>query len=186
MCFSLHKDTTPPQPNHNITPTHIEPEPYNTWNKSTISCKLLKMDVLTFATCWAVNSEIIKQVTSVGLSLSNYQDDARSNKHKITQKCNEVKRSFRPLEGKEQAGATASQFSFEDGIRILCGNNDIMTFYNFYNDIMTLCHYKKNQHCAFSWPFSKIVTFMRYVGKYCTAGQATGDNTARGHCILDT
>ena len=29
-----------------------------------ISRKLLKMDVLTFETCWAVNSEIIKQVTS--------------------------------------------------------------------------------------------------------------------------
>ena len=37
---------------------------YCTWNKSTISRKLLKMDVLTFETCWAVNSEIIKQVTS--------------------------------------------------------------------------------------------------------------------------
>jgi hypothetical protein len=24
--FSLHKDTTPPQPNHTVTPTHIEPE----------------------------------------------------------------------------------------------------------------------------------------------------------------
>ena len=23
--FSLHKDTTPPQPNHTVTPTHIEP-----------------------------------------------------------------------------------------------------------------------------------------------------------------
>jgi len=22
-------DTTPPQPNHNVTPTHIEPEQYN-------------------------------------------------------------------------------------------------------------------------------------------------------------
>ena len=31
----------------------------------------------------AVNSEIIKQVTSVGLSLFNYEDDARSNKLKI-------------------------------------------------------------------------------------------------------
>ena len=62
--FSLHKDTTPPQPNHTLTPTHIEPEQYNTWNKSTISRKLLKMDVLTFETCWAVNSEIIKRVTS--------------------------------------------------------------------------------------------------------------------------
>jgi hypothetical protein len=29
-CFSLHNDTTPPQPNHTITPTHIEPEQYNT------------------------------------------------------------------------------------------------------------------------------------------------------------
>jgi hypothetical protein len=64
QCFSLHKDTTPPQPNHNVTQTHNEPEQYNTWNKFTISRKLLKMDVLTFETCWAVNSEIIKHVTS--------------------------------------------------------------------------------------------------------------------------
>jgi hypothetical protein len=63
-CFSLHKDTTPPQPNYTITPTHIEPEQYNTWNKSTIIRKLLKVDVLTFETCWAVNSKIIKKVTS--------------------------------------------------------------------------------------------------------------------------
>jgi len=27
--FSLHPDTTPPQPNHNVTPTRIEPEQYN-------------------------------------------------------------------------------------------------------------------------------------------------------------
>jgi hypothetical protein len=27
--FSLHKDTTPPQPNHTVTPTHIETERYN-------------------------------------------------------------------------------------------------------------------------------------------------------------
>ena len=33
-CFSLHKDTTPPQSNHTVTPTHIEPEQYNPWNKS--------------------------------------------------------------------------------------------------------------------------------------------------------
>ena len=64
LSSNLHKGTTPPQPNHTVTPTHIEPEQYNTWNKSTISCKLLKMDVLTFETCWAVNIEIIKQVTS--------------------------------------------------------------------------------------------------------------------------
>jgi len=30
QCFSLHKDTTPPQPNHTVTPAHIEPEQYNT------------------------------------------------------------------------------------------------------------------------------------------------------------
>ena len=28
-CFSLQKDTTPPQPNHTGTPTHIEPEQHN-------------------------------------------------------------------------------------------------------------------------------------------------------------
>jgi len=27
--FSLHPDTTPPQPNHTVTPTRIEPEQYN-------------------------------------------------------------------------------------------------------------------------------------------------------------
>jgi hypothetical protein len=27
--FSLHPDTTPPQPNHNVTPAHIVPEQYN-------------------------------------------------------------------------------------------------------------------------------------------------------------
>jgi len=32
--FSLHMDTTPPQPYHNVTPTHIEPEQYNPWNNS--------------------------------------------------------------------------------------------------------------------------------------------------------
>ena len=34
-CFSLHTDTTPPQPNHNVTPTHNEPKQYNPWNDST-------------------------------------------------------------------------------------------------------------------------------------------------------
>jgi hypothetical protein len=28
--FNLHKDTTPPQPSHTVTPTYIEPEQYNT------------------------------------------------------------------------------------------------------------------------------------------------------------
>jgi hypothetical protein len=35
--------------------------------------------------------------------------------------------------------------------------------------------------------FSKIVPFMRYCGiKYCRAGQATDDNMAHAHCVLDT
>ena len=33
--WSLHKVTTPPQPNHTVTPTHIEQEQYNSWNNST-------------------------------------------------------------------------------------------------------------------------------------------------------
>ena len=32
--WNLHTDTTPPQPNHNVIPTHIEPEQYNPWNNS--------------------------------------------------------------------------------------------------------------------------------------------------------
>ena len=35
MCFNLHTDTTPPQPNHNVTPAHIGPDQYNPWNNST-------------------------------------------------------------------------------------------------------------------------------------------------------
>jgi len=35
QCFSLHKHTTPPQPNHTVTPTHIELEQYNPRNNST-------------------------------------------------------------------------------------------------------------------------------------------------------
>jgi hypothetical protein len=34
-CFSLHPDTTPSQPNHNVTPTCIIPEQYIPWNNST-------------------------------------------------------------------------------------------------------------------------------------------------------
>jgi len=29
QCLNLHTDTTPPQPNQNVTPTHIEQEQYN-------------------------------------------------------------------------------------------------------------------------------------------------------------
>jgi len=33
--YLMRPDTTPPQPNYNITPTRIEPEQYNPWNNST-------------------------------------------------------------------------------------------------------------------------------------------------------
>ena len=91
-CFSLHKDTTPPQPNHTVTPTHIEPEQYNPWDKSTISRKLLKMNVVTLETCWALNTEIIKRVTSSWSIFIQLQDDARSNKHKNRSCLYEIRR----------------------------------------------------------------------------------------------
>ena len=43
------------------------------------------MDLLTSETCWTLNKVIINKWHQVGLSLLNYQDDARSNKHKISQ-----------------------------------------------------------------------------------------------------
>jgi len=33
--------------------------------------------------------------------------------------------------------------------------------------------------------FSKIALFMGYVAKYCRAGQATDENMAHAHCVLD-
>jgi len=35
LFHGLYTDTTPPQPNHNVIPTHIEPEQYNPRNNST-------------------------------------------------------------------------------------------------------------------------------------------------------
>jgi hypothetical protein len=49
--------------------------------------------------------------------------------------------------------------------------------------------YKKNQntHFVFSNIFSKIMPFMRKCGKKkLTSGQATDDNMAHAHCMLDT
>jgi len=33
-CLSPYPDTTPPQPNHNVTPTHIEPDKYRVTQKT--------------------------------------------------------------------------------------------------------------------------------------------------------
>ena len=61
--WSLHMDTTPPQPHCNVTPTHIEPDTTNEVTQRN-SRKLLRMDVFTSETCWALNKVIIKQVAS--------------------------------------------------------------------------------------------------------------------------
>jgi len=64
--WSLHPDTTPP---HEIT--------------NQISRKLLRMDVSTSETCWAVNNEITKQVTSSWSLFIRLSRWCRFNKHKI-------------------------------------------------------------------------------------------------------
>ena len=64
-------------------PSRTTPYRQHTSNQNSIPThrrKLLKMNVLAFEMMlW----KKIKQVTSVGLSLVNYQYDARSNKHKM-------------------------------------------------------------------------------------------------------
>ena len=54
----------PPQPNHNVTPTHIEPEQYNPWNNSTNKSQAPEDGCINIRKCWSLNNEIIKQVTS--------------------------------------------------------------------------------------------------------------------------
>ena len=64
QCLSLLTDTTPPHPNHNVTPTHIEPDQYNPWNNSTKKSQAPEDGYINIETCWTLNKEIIKQVTS--------------------------------------------------------------------------------------------------------------------------
>jgi hypothetical protein len=46
--------------------------------------------------------------------------------------------------------------------------------------------YKQYQNIfSFQYFFSTIIRFMRKCGKYCRAGQATVDNMAHAHCMLD-
>jgi len=49
-----------PQPNHNVTPKHIEPEQTTHEITQQIGHKLLRMDVLTSKTCLALNNELKK------------------------------------------------------------------------------------------------------------------------------
>jgi len=60
---SLHTDTTPPQPDCNVTPTHIEPDTTHEVTQR-ISRTHLRIDVLISETCWALNKVTIKQVAS--------------------------------------------------------------------------------------------------------------------------
>jgi len=62
--WSPHPDTTPPQPNHNVTPTHIEPDQYNSWNNSTNKSQAPEDVRINIRNMLTLNNEIIKQVTS--------------------------------------------------------------------------------------------------------------------------
>jgi hypothetical protein len=47
------------------------------------------------------------------------------------------------------------------------------------------CRENQNTHFVFSNFFPKIVPFMRKVEKHGRARQATNDNMAHAHCVLD-
>jgi len=61
---ALGTDTTPPQPNHNVTQTHIEPEQYNPWNNSAHKSQAPEDGCINIRNMFSLNKEIIKQVTS--------------------------------------------------------------------------------------------------------------------------
>ena len=69
-----------------ITPTRLQSAQYSLHNNAPSSRKLLKMDVLTSETCWAINLHNKASVIKVGVPLFKYQDDAWSNMHKIHHK----------------------------------------------------------------------------------------------------
>ena len=62
--FILHTDTTPPQPNRNVTPTHIEPEQYNPRNNSTNKPQAPEDGCINIRNMLSINKEKVKQVTS--------------------------------------------------------------------------------------------------------------------------
>jgi len=62
-----HTTTAKPQ----VTPTHIEPDTTHEVTQR-ISRKLLRMDVLSSETCWALNKVILNKWHQVGLSLLKY------------------------------------------------------------------------------------------------------------------
>ena len=52
--FSLHTVTTPPKPNHNVTPTRIEPEQYNPWNNSTNKSQATEDGCINIRNMWSI------------------------------------------------------------------------------------------------------------------------------------
>ena len=48
------------------------------------------------------------------------------------------------------------------------------------------CSEYQNTHFVFTDFYSKIVQLVRYVEKFCRTRQATDDNMAQAHCMLDT
>jgi hypothetical protein len=68
--------TTPAKPRRNTT--HIVPEQYNPWNNSTNKSQAPEDGYIN------VRNMLSIKWHQVGLSLFNYQDDARPNKHKVS------------------------------------------------------------------------------------------------------
>ena len=77
-----------------ITPKRLKSAQYSLHNNAPSSRKLLKMDVLTSETCWAVNWHNKASFIKVGLPLFKYQDDARSNTHKMNYRRTHTKGLF--------------------------------------------------------------------------------------------
>jgi hypothetical protein len=48
------------------------------------------------------------------------------------------------------------------------------------------CRETRNTHFIFNNSFRKSCRLSYNVGKHCVAGQATGENMAQAHCMLDT
>ena len=63
-CLSPHTDTTPPQPNHNVTPKHIEPDQYNPWNNSTNKSQAPEDGCINIRNMLSIKQWNNKQVTS--------------------------------------------------------------------------------------------------------------------------
>jgi hypothetical protein len=71
-CRLKHPDTTPPQPTHTVTPTHIVPEQYNPWNNSTNKTQSPEIG-------WTVIPRLTSDPDNEFFRLTNVLVDARAN-----------------------------------------------------------------------------------------------------------